>query len=155
MNLHAEHDIPSSKHSTTGRGLRWFSFLLLVGACVFLTYAIWDRSHQDDQLPRSPNYPPAGLLPESFPADQSPEAEAFRITCNKCHNWPSPRLHDRKGWLGVKRLMSAQIAERRMSIPQPQINLAIDYAIQHARAPRKPFRSKSSAGTPKRTHSGH
>ena len=141
--------VPAQQPSPTvqpvkGRGLPQLSMLLLAGAIVFFSFAIWHRNREIIRPSRSPNYPPAGALPEDFQADQSPEANAFRITCNRCHNWPSPRLHDRDGWLGVKRLMGAQIAERRMSIPQQQIDLAIEYAIRHARQTRKPLRSKST-----------
>ncbi len=125
---------PSHPPGSSGQGLLILAGVLLLGAVAFVVLALWVRfSTGSNPGGPAPAYPTAGRMPGDFESDHSRDAEAFKATCSQCHVLPSPYVHDEAGWRGVQIKMQGQMADRGISIPQKQIDLAIAYVIRHAR----------------------
>lgn len=123
----------SPPRPASGGGLLWIAIAALVAAVLFVGFALMKRAGGSDSTAPAPAYPTAGRMPADFQEDHSPEAEAFKVTCSQCHVLPSPYVHDEAGWRGIKIKMQGQMADRGISIPERQIDLAISYMIRHSK----------------------
>jgi hypothetical protein len=117
------------------------TFLLLV--TLVITAVIYRLSVRHRERATAAT-PPSDWMPQYLESDNSPEANAFRSTCSRCHSLPDPAAHDELGWGQVRGRMAAQMSARNMQIPNDQLDLAMAYAIRHSRPPAPPPASRPS-----------
>jgi hypothetical protein len=110
-------------------GRRW-ALAALAAAAVFFLFAL-SRSRRDADPGPAPRFPVAMAMSEELKNDPSPEARAFRTTCNRCHGLPQPSLFAAEGWRGVGETMAAHVRERGLDVPDSEIALAIEYLVRH------------------------
>ena len=124
-----------------GRGNRRIWYLALAAIILLATAvvaAMIGRSRAQDRDEAEAARQFANRMPAGFEADGSPEANAFRDTCSRCHLLPSPSIYDEEGWRQVGRRMATQITARAMQFPDGQLDLAITYAIKHGQQTDRP-----------------